>query len=61
MEPFDQLKLSMADRYSLERKIGAGGMADVYLAHDVRHNRKVAIKTLFRERVQSRAPDAVAG
>ena len=41
----------MADRYTVERKIGAGGMADVYLAHDVRHNR----------RIQSRAPDAVAG
>ena len=46
---FDQLKLSMADRYTMERKIGAGGMADVYLAHDVRHNRKVAIKVMHRE------------
>jgi hypothetical protein len=39
----------MADRYTMERKIGAGGMADVYLAHDVRHNRKVAIKVMHRE------------
>ena len=39
----------MADRYTMERKIGAGGMADVYLAHDVRHNRKVAIKVMHLE------------
>ena len=32
----------MADRYVLERELGAGGMATVYLAHDPRHNRKVA-------------------
>ena len=30
----------MADRYTLERELGAGGMATVYLAHDPRHNRK---------------------
>ena len=39
----------MADSYTMERKIGSGGMADVYLAHDVRHNRKVAIKVMHRE------------
>jgi serine/threonine protein kinase len=46
---FDQLKAALAERYSVERKIGSGGMADVYLAHDVRHNRKVAIKVLHHD------------
>src|SRR2546426_3473494 len=43
-DPFHRLKEAMADRYTLERELGAGGMATVYLAHDPRHNRKVAIK-----------------
>jgi Tol biopolymer transport system component len=46
---FDQLKAAMADRYIIERELGAGGMASVYLAHDLRHNRKVAIKVLRPE------------
>jgi eukaryotic-like serine/threonine-protein kinase len=45
----ERLQLAMADRYAVERKIGAGGMADVYLAHDARHNRKVAIKVMHHE------------
>ncbi len=49
MDSLEQLKLSLSDRYTIERKIGAGGMADVYLAHDVRHNRKVAIKVMHRD------------
>src|SRR6184192_3817212 len=48
-EPFDRLKDALADRYTLERELGAGGMATVYLAHDVRHNRKVAIKVMHAE------------
>ena len=44
--PLDALRIALADRYTLERELGAGGMATVYLAHDVRHNRKVAIKVL---------------
>jgi serine/threonine protein kinase len=43
---FDRLKGALADRYALERELGAGAMATVFLAHDVRHNRKVAIKIL---------------
>ena len=46
---FDDLRASMADRYILERELGTGGMATVYLARDARHNRKVAIKVLRAE------------
>src|ERR1041384_2828843 len=36
----------LADRYRIERELGAGGMATVYLAHDLKHDRNVAIKVL---------------
>ena len=39
----------LADRYRIERELGQGGMATVYLAHDLRHERKVAIKVLRPE------------
>ena len=45
----DRLKAALADRYSIERELGAGGTATVYLAHDVRHDRKVAVKVLRPE------------
>jgi len=44
-----QLNSSLAGRYTVEREIGAGGMATVYLARDVRHNRRVALKVLKPE------------
>jgi serine/threonine-protein kinase len=44
-----RLSASLADRYTIERELGAGGMATVYLAHDVRHDRKVALKVLRPE------------
>ena len=44
-----RLAAALADRYRIEREIGAGGMATVYLAHDVRHDRKVALKVLRPE------------
>ena len=49
MESLDRLKSALADRYAVERQIGAGGMADVFLTHDLRHNRKVAIKVMHRD------------
>ncbi|MBI4543413.1 MAG: serine/threonine protein kinase, partial [Gemmatimonadetes bacterium] len=44
-----RLAAALADRYAIERELGAGGMATVYLAHDVRHDRKVALKVLRPE------------
>src|SRR6476620_7111282 len=37
---------ALADRYLIEREVGAGGMATVYLARDLRHKRSVAIKVI---------------
>ncbi len=45
----DRLKTALADRYAIEREIGAGGMATVYLAEDLKHKRKVAVKVLRPE------------
>jgi len=43
---FDRLRTDLADRYRVERELGAGGMATVYVAHDLKHERDVAIKVL---------------
>ncbi|HEX3233410.1 MAG TPA: serine/threonine-protein kinase [Gemmatimonadales bacterium] len=45
----DSLRAALAGRYTLERELGAGGMATVYLAQDLRHERKVALKILREE------------
>ena len=45
-----RLSASLADRYAIEHELGAGGMATVYLAHDVRHDRRVALNVLRPER-----------
>jgi eukaryotic-like serine/threonine-protein kinase len=44
--PLERLTSALAGRYRIERELGAGGMATVYLAHDVKHDRDVAIKVL---------------
>ena len=41
-DPPDRLKAALADRYALERELGAGGMATVWLAEDLKHHRQVA-------------------
>ena len=48
-ELLTRLQSALADRYRLDREIGAGGMATVYLAQDIRHDRKVALKVLRPE------------
>ncbi len=45
----EALRTALADRYVLDRELGAGGMATVYLAEDLKHHRKVAIKVLRPE------------
>jgi serine/threonine-protein kinase len=45
----DHLRAVLADRYRIIRELGAGGMATVYLAQDLRHDRKVALKVLKPE------------
>src|SRR5688572_26412540 len=49
MDAIAQLKSALVGRYAVEKEIGRGGMATVYLARDVRHNRKVALKVLNPE------------
>ena len=44
-----RLQGALADRYRIERELGAGGMATVYLAEDLKHRRKVALKVLRPE------------
>lgn len=44
-----RLTATLADRYVIEHELGAGGMATVYLAHDVKHDRHVAVKVLRPE------------
>ena len=39
-----RLKSALSDTYAVERELGTGGMATVYLAEDVKHKRKVAVK-----------------
>jgi len=45
----DTLRRALADRYLIERELGQGGMATVYLAEDLKHHRKVALKVLRPE------------
>ena len=48
---------ALADRYRIERELGQGGMATVYLAFDIKHERKVAIKVLRPELAASIGPE----
>ncbi|UCC82793.1 MAG: protein kinase [Gemmatimonadota bacterium] len=48
-DPFAQFREEIADKYAVEREIGRGGMAIVYLAQDLKHDRQVAVKVLLPE------------
>jgi eukaryotic-like serine/threonine-protein kinase len=49
MTTVERLTSALADRYRIERELGQGGMATVYLAEDIRHKRRVAVKVLKPE------------
>ena len=53
----ERLKSALADRYSIEHELGCGGMAVVYLARDLRHDRSIALKVLRPELAESLGPD----
>ena len=52
-----ELQAAIADRYRIERELGQGGMATVYLVHDLRHNRPVAFKVLRPELAATLGPE----
>ena len=56
-DTFDRLKTALADRYRIERELGAGGMATVYLAEDLKLHRKVALKVLRPELAAALGPE----
>ena len=57
MSATDSLVNALADRYRIERELGAGGMATVYLAEDLKHHRRVAIKVLRPDLAAALGPE----
>jgi tetratricopeptide (TPR) repeat protein len=53
----ERLKAALADRYTIERELGSGGMATVYLAQDLKHERQVAVKVLRPELAAALGPE----
>src|SRR6476646_4610344 len=52
-----ELREALADRYTIERELGRGGMATVFLAQDLRHERPVALKVLHPELAAALGPE----
>lgn len=57
LEDYERLVAALADRYSIERELGEGGMATVYLANDLKHERNVAVKVLRPTLAVALGPD----
>src|SRR5438093_3565629 len=57
IDPLARLQAALADRYTIERELGRGGMATVYLAQDRKHHRPVAIKVLKPELAAALGPE----
>jgi TolB-like protein/tRNA A-37 threonylcarbamoyl transferase component Bud32 len=56
-DPLARLKSALAAHYAIDREIGSGGMATVYLARDLKHDREVALKVLRPELAATLGPD----
>ncbi len=57
-DPISRLNAALEGRYRIESELGEGGMATVYLADDIKHERKVALKVLSLNSPQSWVPSA---
>jgi TolB-like protein/Flp pilus assembly protein TadD/tRNA A-37 threonylcarbamoyl transferase component Bud32 len=53
----ERLRSALAGRYTLDRELGRGGMATVFLAHDLKHRRRVALKVLHPDLAYALGPD----
>ena len=53
----DRLREALSGLYSVDRELGRGGMATVYLSQDTKHDRTVALKVLHPELARSLGPD----
>ncbi len=57
-DPVTRLNAALEGRYAIERELGEGGMATVYLADDLKHERKVALKVLKPDWLPWSVPNA---
>src|ERR671910_1102418 len=55
--PLDKIRSAFSDTYTIDRELGRGGMATVYLAQDAKHERLVALKVLHPDLAASLGPD----